>query len=881
MIPRTLTLSGFLSYRTPVTIDFTTFDLACIAGANGAGKSSLLDAFTWVLFGRARKTDDSLLNAHPEVKAAQVTLEFEYETNLYRIQRTSPRGKTTVLEFQIAQIVDQLSVPGASGNRSTNQPINQPTNQPTNQPLTWKPLTERALRETQRRIEETLRLDYDTFVNASFFLQGKADQFTQQRPSDRKRILSSILGLETWETYRKTAADRRKLVESDIENLNGRLQEITAELDEETPRKTRLADLQTQLETLGQTRAAQEQIVENAKSISATLAEQRRLVETLNRQRTATQQRVDDLLARAGERTAEQHTLTQTLAHAPDIQAAYQTWQSARAQLLIWDETAARFREHEKRRTEPLTQIREERALLQKERDTLLQKQIEITNYQLPITNYQFEISNLKSQISNLESELALRASLESELQTALHRQAEAKAENPRLRAEMNDLKERIDRLKEAEGAACPLCGQPLSAEDRTRLITELETHGKDKGDQYRTNQKLLQESNDLVQNLQSAIHNLQSLDATHRAHHTKLAALEASLTQLLAAEKNWQEIGLPQLAAVQNQLNEDDFALDARAALAQIDAELKEIGYDAAEHDRIRRAVADGQTTETALRQLERAQAALEPLQSEITNLQTQIANLENELTHQQTEYTSARTALTTAESAAPSLDLAQRTLFNLLEQENILRTEVGMAKQKVEVLENLRARRKTLETERETLAQTIARYKQLEKAFGKDGVPALLIEQALPQIEAKANEILDRLTNGEMSVRFQTQKELKTSDALRETLDIQISDRAGTRDYEMYSGGEAFRANFAIRLALSEILAQRAGARLQTLVIDEGFGSQDTLGRQRLIEAINLVKRDFAKILVITHIDELKDAFPTRLEVEKTDLGSAVRVI
>jgi DNA repair protein SbcC/Rad50 len=61
---------------------------------------------------------------------------------------------------------------------------------------------------------------------------------------------------------------------------------------------------------------------------------------------------------------------------------------------------------------------------------------------------------------------------------------------------------------------------------------------------------------------------------------------------------------------------------------------------------------------------------------------------------------------------------------------------------------------------------------------------------------------------------------------------------------------------------------------------VIDEGFGSQDTLGRQRLVEAINLVKDDFAKILVITHLDELKDSFPTRIEVEKTDRGSMVTV-
>ena len=62
---------------------------------------------------------------------------------------------------------------------------------------------------------------------------------------------------------------------------------------------------------------------------------------------------------------------------------------------------------------------------------------------------------------------------------------------------------------------------------------------------------------------------------------------------------------------------------------------------------------------------------------------------------------------------------------------------------------------------------------------------------------------------------------------------------------------------------------------------MIDEGFGSQDEEGRQRLIEAINLVGEDFAKILVITHLDELKDAFPSRIEVQKTSGGSMVEVI
>ena len=72
-------------------------------------------------------------------------------------------------------------------------------------------------------------------------------------------------------------------------------------------------------------------------------------------------------------------------------------------------------------------------------------------------------------------------------------------------------------------------------------------------------------------------------------------------------------------------------------------------------------------------------------------------------------------------------------------------------------------------------------------------------------------------------MSIHFETQREYKDKkrEDRRETLDIFIRDSAGERVYELFSGGEAFRINFAIRLALSRVLAHRAGARMQTLVI------------------------------------------------------------
>ncbi|MGH2626010.1 MAG: SbcC/MukB-like Walker B domain-containing protein, partial [Anaerolineales bacterium] len=108
---------------------------------------------------------------------------------------------------------------------------------------------------------------------------------------------------------------------------------------------------------------------------------------------------------------------------------------------------------------------------------------------------------------------------------------------------------------------------------------------------------------------------------------------------------------------------------------------------------------------------------------------------------------------------------------------------------------------------------------------------------------------------------------------------LDIVISDDLGSRPYELYSGGEAFRINFAIRIALSRLLARRAGAQLRSLFIDEGFGTQDASGRDQLVAAIQRIQPDFDRILVITHIEEMKEAFPVRIEVEKTPQGSTFR--
>ncbi len=856
MIPILLSLSGFLSYRERVDIDFSSFSLACIGGPNGAGKSSLLDAITWALFGQARKRDDSVI--HAQCNSAEVALVFSYEGNQYRVQRSKVREKPAMLDFQIRQNSQAPEV-------------------------VWKTLNERSLRDTEAAIVRTLRLDYETFVNASFFLQGKADQFTQQRPSDRKRILSSILGLEVWESYRQRAAERRKKVEAEIARLDGRLAEINAELSESEARRTRLAQLEADLARIAQVRQVQETTLQNVRKIVATLEEQRKLVLALDRQVGAATQRLQALQSRLADRQRESQTYASLLAHAVEIEAAYAAWQESRTELENWETVAARFREHEKRRQGSLDEINTERARLS-EQASALQKQsaaVEAARQDLPRLDSQIE--TVQHSLTEAEARLVRRAELESQLETARQRQAEARAENPRLKSEMDELKDRIDQLSAAEGADCPLCGQPLSPAERENLIEELSANGRELGDRYRSNLALMKESDALVKELETGIAALSKAEADLRLRQRELDQLTSRREAIALAIEEWELGEALRLGEIQSQLEVEAFAPEARRRLAEIDAELKEIGYDAAAHDRVRRAEASGRSAGDELRRLENARAALAPLEREIGELVNQIERDLRDLDRQVAEHANAAASLVEAEAGAPDLYAAERELFDLQEQENRLRLEMGAARQKVQVLEDLKTRQAALDGARQEQTRLASQYKMLERAFSKDGVPALLIEQALPEIETKSNEILDRLSSGNMSVRFVTQAAYKDKrrDDFRETLDILISDGAGTRDYEMFSGGEAFRVNFAIRLALSEVLAQRAGARLQTLVIDEGFGSQDAQGRQRLIEAINLVSQDFSKILVITHIDELKDAFPARIEVEKTPRGSTVSIV
>lgn len=159
---------------------------------------------------------------------------------------------------------------------------------------------------------------------------------------------------------------------------------------------------------------------------------------------------------------------------------------------------------------------------------------------------------------------------------------------------------------------------------------------------------------------------------------------------------------------------------------------------------------------------------------------------------------------------------------------------------------------------------------YQLLVQAFGKDGIPALIIDSMVPALEASANDVLSQLSDGRMTIKFATLR-AKQDGGIKETLDIIITDADGERAYEDWSGGEKLRINLAVRVALGEMLAARQGARIEPLFLDEVCAPLDVAGENALMDCVEKLSKRFGPIFLLTHREVLSDRMPTQITVDK----------
>ncbi|MCJ7825085.1 MAG: SMC family ATPase [Anaerolineales bacterium] len=696
MIPVELELRNFLSYRDPQPLNFQGIHVACLAGENGAGKSSLLDAITWALWGKARSNspDDLIYQGQTEMRVALTFLQGDDRFRVIRQRKTGKRG-SSLLEFQV-----------------WNPDVE-----------SWQGIAESTIRETQVKIDGLIRLDYETFVNSAFLLQGRADEFTTKTPAQRKQVLANILGLSVWERYEDTAKQRISTTRSEIERLDGRLEEIGRELAQYEDYEIELKSS----ELMANEKAAE---LEAAEKEWASLEETRSELVALQRQ-------VDDLTRRITSRERELAEAQSELKEA-----------DARA-----DQAAV---------TGALNEV--QKALGQ------------LDPLQVRLNELDVEREKLTKEAANL------------------------RGANDALAPQAEPIKQRIETLSGATEPVCPTCAQPLTDEHRHDLISDLEIEVAARRKQYSENR-------------------------------SRITELETQL-QSLSGERT----------TLNSQLSEQS-ALQKRAG-----------------------------ELETMLSHADEAQRRAE-------GLRERLKRWSSEFDQDQKQRSTLEEQAQVCEKRLRAASISQKDIDALRQAKRLADERVGGARQRLAALVSFEQQRHERLHEREQRAEDLSLYEDLRQAFSTRGVPAMIIETVVPELERTATELLSRMTDGRMHLRIETQREIKTGE-LREALDIIIADDLGSRPYELYSGGEAFRIDFALRIALSRLLARRAGAQLRSLYIDEGFGTQDTRGREHLISAINSIQDDFDLILVITHIAELKDAFPVRIEVTKTSEGSVYQI-
>ena len=858
MVPARLTVRNFLCYGDDCPpLELEGIGLACLTGANGHGKSALMDAMTWALWGKARgRTVDALV--HHGRDSMEVDFEFLVGSSRYRVirrrTRIGGRGASRAdLQFQMW-----------TGEE-------------------WRPLTGNSLYDTERAIEHTIKLSYETFINSALLLQGKADLFTAAGAADRKKVLAEILSLEQYDRLEAAAKDLRRARGHDASLLETALADMELEVLALPEHEDALTRTRAALDQATAARAECALELEGMRAAVRALALQKVDLRNAEAARDREMLAVDAATRRIDELTRSIDDDTSMSAAAPAIRDGYRRLHAARESDRRMAEALMRQRQIDGRLLPLYRSIDEARRRLQSALDGAqrdLNRECEAAATRDALEK---EVAALDAQRAALTEQEGQIAGLEHQAQETRAEIARLKDETARLRRSVDEKKARLDDLHGAEQRGeldCPLCRTSLGQVGLHRIEEVWQAEGKAEADHIRANRSHIADLEaDLLRTERAAESIRGGLETERRTLDRRIGLARGRLDQAREAAGRLADLQT-EVESLSSTLSTEQFAEDARRQVTALEAERDAVGYDADAHRAAHeRAV-----------QLEHYEAKEHALAQALARLEASRRNKEAQdlilaEAHARLAETESRVqALADAVAAQPDLTVRlerQETKGQeLAETEAKLREMVGGLETTVARCRELARQHEEKSAQAARLRDEEAIYDELARAFGRNGVQALIIDAVLPEVEAEANRLLGGMTNGRMSVSLDTQRTLKSGD-VTEALEIRIADEWGTRDYEMYSGGEGFRINLALRIALAKLLARRSGAPLPTLIIDEGFGSQDAAGQERMIEAVTAIQEDFECLLVVTHIEEMKQLFDRRIEVTKHAGGSIARVV
>ena len=681
-----------------------------------------------------------------------------------------------------------------------------------------------------QKVTELLGMDKEAFTRSVFSGQKELGAISNTRGEERKKMVRKMIGLDNLDRIqdiiRKDRNDTRKYIQFQEEALMD-AEEVKA-IEQEI--KTTKKDL--------------------AKAEKAISSQQKKL-EKIQKSFEETRQNFNEQIEKQKE------------------------YQNIEAQLIKYSQSIENFEEQTESIQQSISKLKllkaelksvssQMKAFEQKEK-TLQQLEKEKNKYEerqtliLKKNNFEEKIAEFKSDAELLKKELEQLPILrkqQKEIQQALDQlELKKQALNDAQLQTQNDLgaiagriADRQDEIQNIQNlgkdANCPTCFQPLAKvyeSTLTKLQKEL--------NQYESTEKakLENQNKTLENNLLNINNQLQDQKLVEREHLTKVEKLQDKLEQLEGLTERYQN--------GQKHCEELGKTIEAFGDI-QFDPKQYESIYQ--ELNENRKAYITYQTN------LEKV-TTITKLEIDLKNLKERISKGKKVIK----EKTKERNQL---KFSAEKFDKARAKQEETEDQRNEVQQLLSeLEKEQLSLQQDLKSNQKELDQQAKALEAIGAKKTEFFELEELDGLfkafKTYILEKVRPTISGEASQLFERITNG----RYEG---IEVDD----NFEFHIYENGVAYPITRFSGGEIDLANFCLRIGISRAIAELSGrgSNLGFLGFDEVFGSQDEDRRFGILHALEHLKEQYRQIYIISHINSVKEHFPSILQIQKTHQGS-----
>lgn len=878
MKPCTVEFQAFGPYAGHELVDFEKLaarGLFLICGKTGTGKTMILDAITFALYGKSSghgRDDFEAMRCTNAAFDVTTYVRFTFENNgiYYRFERRLERKRKNLSASYMVWQKDENG--------------------------TWTALFENAKEKMlNEKAEEIIGLSYEQFRQVIVLPQGQFEKFLTSDSADKEKILTSIFGEEKWQAVAQLmfeeATERRQQLKSLQEQISNSLQEEACETLAEleaviAQKKERLVTMEAAYQEGAcekQIRALRDRLALVSRFQDLRRGKARvRAYEEKQHDRAEQEKRIQD--ARRAEKVKE---LLLELHRAEAAQAERKT--AVRAA----DQAAGQAKQQAEQILLQVTAQQQKNDEIEEKKAQKIQLTAKITDYESIAAleqNFQKQRKAAESALQEAEQEKQVYESYAPKL-VMLHETYETDMEEHRklLAAYLAGITGELA-ASLVEGQPCPVCGSREHPQKAVR--TEADTskeHVEEKRAEadavYQKLQQTMQKQEQAKKKYEEKQRLAQELQLAKETAYTRLAEMQNNLIpeigSLAELQKKLQqltdEIGkdtekLQSLTKMLEQANNTVAETAAKAELACQEEELTQKKQEAAMQAVVKGLSEHGFADIKEAEQLLMGEKELEGMQRQIADYdagkkaaEEQVMRLQEELGRQQ----------------EPDEEACKTELARLEKQQEIYAKETAVLSETIrrlsEKADKLALAGEGLEEKLLEAEQDLAFAKKLRGDAGT-GLQRYVLGILFSSVIAAANRMLSMVHGGRYRL-FRSDEKAQGSN--KRGLELKVYDKNSEehegRFVSTLSGGEKFLASLALSIGMSTI-AQKSGIRIEALFIDEGFGSLDEDSITDAMQILGSIQQANGLVGIISHVQLLQERIPTKLRVEETEKGSHI---